>query len=122
MIERPLLGTIVRRATRHASHQVTAHRSPPRAVGGRSGRSLRSDTLLIRHSLTMTSGDSDKRTAHPADYDTDLDRFLTNQVATRSYSAVGDVHEQVAQRLGGADLAGPVLDLGGGNGLLARRL
>ncbi|MET0494668.1 MAG: methyltransferase domain-containing protein, partial [Actinoplanes sp.] len=53
------------------------------------------------------------------DYDTDLDRFLTNQEATRRFAAVGDVHGPVAHRLRGSGL---VLDLGGGNGLLAENL
>jgi ubiquinone/menaquinone biosynthesis C-methylase UbiE len=57
-----------------------------------------------------------------ADYDTDLDRFLTNQDATRSFSAGGDMHGGVAQRLRERHGAGLVLDLGGGNGLLARAL
>jgi SAM-dependent methyltransferase len=59
--------------------------------------------------------------AIPADYDTDPGRFAANQAATAAFSRRGDVHPSVAQRLAsaGCDL---VLDLGGGNGLLAREL
>jgi SAM-dependent methyltransferase len=70
----------------------------------------------------MASSDGNRRTAHPTDYDTDIARFLTNQAATKSYSTAGDVHERVAERLHGYGLTAPVLDLGGGNGTLARRL
>jgi len=56
------------------------------------------------------------------DYDSDLDRFLTNQDVTRRFSNAGDVHAPVAARLALEHPAGLVLDLGGGNGLLARHL
>lgn len=57
----------------------------------------------------------------PADYDTDPERFAANQAATARFSTAGDVHVPVAERLCRAG-ASPVLDLGGGNGLLARNL
>jgi SAM-dependent methyltransferase len=60
--------------------------------------------------------------AQPVDYDNDLDRFLTNQTATRLFSTSGDVHESVAEHLYRQHGSGRVLDLGGGNGLLARHL
>lgn len=57
----------------------------------------------------------------PVDYDSDPERFAANQAATARLSASGDVHDLVARRL--ADTAtGTVLDLGGGNGVLARLL
>ena len=57
----------------------------------------------------------------PADYDSDPARFAANQAATTRFSAAGDVHGLVAWRLAAAGVA-PVLDLGGGNGTLARLL
>lgn len=52
------------------------------------------------------------------DYDTDPERWSANQRATRRL--VGrDVHEDVARRLAGA---GRVVDIGGGDGTLARLL
>lgn len=70
----------------------------------------------------MPGPDATPRRAAPVDYDTDLDRFLTNQAATRLFSTSGDVHEPVAARLAELHPAGRVLDLGGGNGLLAGHL
>ncbi|MGH3934359.1 MAG: class I SAM-dependent methyltransferase, partial [Pseudonocardiaceae bacterium] len=55
------------------------------------------------------------------DYDRDPQRFAANQAATARFSAAGDVHGLVAERLASAGAA-PVLDLGGGNGTLARLL
>jgi ketosteroid isomerase-like protein len=46
-------------------------------------------------------------------FDSDPERFAANQAATRQFSAIGDVHQQVADRLAALD-AGRVLDLGGG--------
>jgi hypothetical protein len=44
-----------------------------------------------------------------------------NQLATRAFSIIGDVHDRVADRL--AKITnGPILDLGGGNGVLAKSL
>ena len=60
--------------------------------------------------------------AHPVDYDHDLGRFIANQTATRLFSTTGDLHEPVAVGLYRQHGTGWVLDLGGGNGLLARRL
>jgi SAM-dependent methyltransferase len=67
--------------------------------------------------------DSDGWTSKPipADYDSDPARFAANQAATASFSTAGDLHALVAQRLHQAGVA-PVLDLGGGNGQLARHL
>lgn len=56
-----------------------------------------------------------------ADYDADPGRFAANQEATARFSQAGDVHAPVAERLSRAGLS-PVLDLGGGDGLLARHL
>jgi SAM-dependent methyltransferase len=56
-----------------------------------------------------------------ADFDHDPERFAANQLATRNFSIVGDVHDRVADRL--AKITnGPILDLGGGNGTLAKSL
>jgi 2-polyprenyl-3-methyl-5-hydroxy-6-metoxy-1,4-benzoquinol methylase len=55
------------------------------------------------------------------DFDSDPGRFAANQAATRLFSAAGDVHGPVADRLAALG-SGRVLDLGGGNGTLARLL
>jgi SAM-dependent methyltransferase len=55
------------------------------------------------------------------DFDSDPERFAANQAATWQFSVTGDVHRQVADRLAALD-AGRVLDLGGGDGTLARLL
>jgi SAM-dependent methyltransferase len=57
----------------------------------------------------------------PDDYDSDPGRFAANQAANRLYSRRGDIHPAFAERLAmeGCEL---VLDLGGGNGALAREL
>lgn len=64
-------------------------------------------------------GDDGGLAAWPVDYDRDPLRFAANQAATARFSAAGDVHGLVAQRLAST---APVLDLGGGNGTLARLL
>jgi SAM-dependent methyltransferase len=56
-----------------------------------------------------------------ADFDDDPARFAANQLATQNFSMIGDVHDRVAVRLAKI-AAGPVLDLGGGNGTLAKAL
>lgn len=59
--------------------------------------------------------------ALPTDYDSDPDRFAANQLATRRFLARQDVHPDVARRF--ADEGRHrVVDLGGGNGVLARLL
>jgi SAM-dependent methyltransferase len=56
-----------------------------------------------------------------ADFDHDPGRFAANQLATQNFSILGDVHDQVAERL--AKITnGPILDLGGGNGVLSTAL
>jgi SAM-dependent methyltransferase len=55
------------------------------------------------------------------DFDRDPGRFAANQLATQNFSMVGDVHDRVAHRLA-RTTAGPILDLGGGNGTLAKSL
>ncbi len=55
------------------------------------------------------------------DYDADPGRFAANQAATARFSTVGDVHAPVAERLRRAGQS-PILDVGGGNGVLARVL
>jgi SAM-dependent methyltransferase len=57
----------------------------------------------------------------PVDYDRDPARFAANPAAIARFSAVGDVHVLVAERLASASAA-TVLDLGGGDGTLARLL
>ena len=54
--------------------------------------------------------------ARPADYDADPDRFLSSERYPHD-----DVHPYVAQRFAAAG-ARTVLDVGGGNGRLARLL
>jgi hypothetical protein len=51
-----------------------------------------------------------------------LDRFLTNQTATRLFLTTGDLHGPVAERPNAHHGSGSVLDLGGGDGLLAQQL
>lgn len=70
----------------------------------------------------MTGPETTQGREQPVDYDVDLDRFLTNQAATRLFSTSGDIHEPVAEHLHRQHAGGRVLDLGGGNGLLARHL
>jgi SAM-dependent methyltransferase len=60
-------------------------------------------------------------TALPGDFDHDPGRFAANQLATQNYSMVGDVHDRVADRLA-RTTAGAILDLGGGDGTLAKSL
>ena len=55
------------------------------------------------------------------DFASDPERFAANQAATRQFSAAGDIHQPVADRLSALD-SGRVLDLGGGDGTLARLL
>ena len=79
-------------------------------------------SCALKHDAQMPPiRDEGGRPPLPVDYDSDPTRFLANQVATASFSSAGDVHAPVAERLR-ARTAGPVLDLGGGNGTLARLL
>ena len=71
--------------------------------------------------MTRDSGDA-RLAIVAADYDSDPSRFAANRDATARFSAAGDVHGPVAERLASAPATGPVLDLGGGNGTLARLL
>ena len=61
------------------------------------------------------------RSALEADFDHDPGRFAANQLATQNFSMTSDVHDQVADRLAKITI-GPILDLGGGNGTLAKLL
>jgi hypothetical protein len=61
------------------------------------------------------------RRALEADFDRDPGRFAANQLATQTFSLIGDIHDQVADRLAKITI-GPILDLGGGNGSLAKLL
>lgn len=84
----------------------------------------RAATWPARHSWAMAtqgSGAHDLGPPLPADYDSDPGRFASNQAATAMFSRRGDVHPFVARRLAevGCEL---VLDIGGGNGALAREL
>lgn len=58
----------------------------------------------------------------PSDFDSDPDRFLASLSATSRYTPAGDLHAAVARRLERDHPNGRVLDLGGGNGRLAREL
>jgi hypothetical protein len=65
--------------------------------------------------------EEDAGRALAADFDHDPERFAANQKATQNFSMIGDVHDRVADRL--AKIAvGLILDLGGGNGTLAKSL
>ncbi|HXW78144.1 MAG TPA: hypothetical protein VEJ84_01530 [Acidimicrobiales bacterium] len=70
---------------------------------------------------THGAGTHETGPALPTDYDVDPGRFAANQAATAAFSRRGDVHAAVARSLAeaGCEL---VLDLGGGNGVLAREL
>jgi SAM-dependent methyltransferase len=56
-----------------------------------------------------------------SDFDHDPERFAANQLTTQNFSMIGDLHDPVAERLAKITL-GPILDLGGGNGTLAKSL
>jgi SAM-dependent methyltransferase len=55
------------------------------------------------------------------DFDHDPGRFAANQLTTQNFSMVGDVHDRVTYRLA-KSTTGPILDLGGGDGTLAKSL
>jgi SAM-dependent methyltransferase len=57
----------------------------------------------------------------PCDYDRDPERFRTARAVQRRHALAPDVHERVARRLL-AEAATPVLDIGCGEGELARHL
>jgi SAM-dependent methyltransferase len=57
----------------------------------------------------------------PGDYDDDPGRFAAVQEATRRFSRIGDVHPVVARRFAGEGCRS-VVDIGGGNGVLAGAL
>jgi SAM-dependent methyltransferase len=57
----------------------------------------------------------------PLDYDRNPDRFRTGRAVTNEFGLCGDVHAPVAQQLI-AEAAAPVLDIGCGDGVLARLL
>jgi SAM-dependent methyltransferase len=57
----------------------------------------------------------------PSDYDRDPTRFLTGRQVVDSYGLAGDVHVTVAGRLRASSLQ-PILDVGCGDGALARAL
>jgi SAM-dependent methyltransferase len=57
----------------------------------------------------------------PPDYDRDPDRFRTARSVLRAHATTADVHERVARRLV-AERVTPVLDVGCGEGELARHL
>lgn len=59
--------------------------------------------------------------AVPADYDSDPGRFAANQTATRRFATRDDVHPAIARRLA-AEGCRTVVDIGGGDGVLATRL
>jgi SAM-dependent methyltransferase len=59
--------------------------------------------------------------AFPYDYDRDPERFRTARAVQRRHALAADVHERVARRLL-AEGATPVLDIGCGEGELARHL
>jgi SAM-dependent methyltransferase len=62
-----------------------------------------------------------RRGAIPPDYDADPERFRTARAELRRHAAAGDVHGRVAARMVAEGLT-PVLDVGCGEGELARHL
>src|SRR6516164_11860456 len=80
----------------------------PRWGSGRTPGTTPAYGLPARRRTTMS--------ARPADYDADPDRFLSSERYPHD-----DVHPYVAQRFAAAG-ARTVLDVGGGNGRLARLL
>jgi SAM-dependent methyltransferase len=60
-------------------------------------------------------------TAVPPDYDDDPERFVANQAATARLVAQADVHTEVADHFAAIGCR-RVLDIGGGNGVLAELL
>jgi hypothetical protein len=60
-------------------------------------------------------------TAVPADYDDDPERFAANQAATAELVERVDVHEEVADQFAAVGCR-RIVDIGGGNGTLARLL
>jgi hypothetical protein len=65
--------------------------------------------------------EDDSTRALAADFDHDPERFAANKQATQRYSMIGDMHDRVADRLAKITVDA-ILDLGGGNGTLARSL
>jgi SAM-dependent methyltransferase len=75
--------------------------------------------LVRRHNHAMPRKRSPK--AVRCDYDRDPERFRTARAVQRRHALAADVHERVARRLL-AEQATPVLDIGCGEGELARHL
>jgi SAM-dependent methyltransferase len=67
------------------------------------------------------AGDGAARYVVPCDYDSDPSRFAAVQTVRQQF-ADGEVFAPVARRLAAIPQAGPVLELGGGTGPLARQL
>ncbi len=65
--------------------------------------------------------DDPARRALPPDYDRDPDRFWTARSVIRRHALAPDIHERVGARFAGEQLL-PVLDVGCGEGELARHL
>ena len=62
-----------------------------------------------------------RRGAIPPDYEADPERFRTARAVLHRHAAAGDIHERVAARMVAERLT-PVLDVGCGEGELARHL
>jgi SAM-dependent methyltransferase len=76
------------------------------------------------HTHAMSADRRPEATAGQAllsDYDIDPGRFAANQAATQRFSVRGDIHPLIAGRLA-AEGCRAVVDIGGGNGALARLL
>jgi SAM-dependent methyltransferase len=86
-------------------------------VRGRGGRLRRAR----RRGGGGLSGSGSRRAAIPPDYERDPSRFRTARAVLRRGAAARDVHERVAARLVAEGLT-PVLDVGCGEGELARHL
>lgn len=67
------------------------------------------------------SGGTRRRRVVPSDYDARPERFRTARSVQGRYATHADVHDRVAWRLRGEELT-PVLDIGCGEGELARHL
>ena len=78
--------------------------------------------IVARHTEDVTAGQPiPSGRVLPSDYDDDPGRYAANQLATRRFLGRQDIHPEVARRFAN-DGRHLVVDIGGGNGTLARLL